>query len=530
MVNLPNPRMPSQMAHNFSKVPTANIPRSSFKRVATHKTTFDAGLLIPVFIDEILPGDTMAFSMNTLTRLSSPLTYPIMDNLYLDTHFFFVPNRLIWDNWEKFCGFQENPGDTTAYTVPQVKAPTEGGFAQGTLFDYFGVPTKVNSLTIDALWSRAYNLIWNEHFRDQNIQDSVVVDKGDTGSGTEDDPADYVLLKRGKRHDYFTSCLPFAQKGTAVTLPFSGTAPIVQSGTARDKIYQSGTTTQITASQPVSNNSDGLLCNGTGMYVNVASNLQANLTGANITATINDLREAFQIQIMYERDARGGTRYTELLLSHFGTQNPDFRLQRPEILGTSTSPIIVNPIVQNSAGTGKLGNLAGVGTSSAQVSWTKSFTEHGVIIGLVSARADLSYSQGLPRMFSRRDRFDFYWPALAHLGEQAVLNKEIYCDGTGADDAVFGYQERFAEYRYLNSKITGEFRFNNTATLEAWHLSQEFASLPVLTDPAFIEETPPMDRVLAVTTQNDFIFDSFITVNSVRPMPLYAVPGLIDHF
>ena len=517
----PQGNLPSTLSKDFSRVPKVDIQRSVFNRDHGLKTTFDAGYLIPIFYDEALPGDTFQMDANGFGRLATPIN-PFMDNLYIETFFFAVPYRLVWDNWEKFCGEQTNPGDSTDYLVPTTTTTA----TNSTLYDYFGVPTDV-ALTFNNLCGRAYNLIYNDWFRDENLQNSVTVDKGDG----PDTASNYTLLKRGKRHDYYTSALPWPQKGDAVTLPLGTSAPIVQDGAINNMNI-----TLLAQDPPGTYTTGGLNTAGSNGYITstVPSNpapLYADLSDAT-AATINQLREAFQIQRLYEKDARGGTRYTEVIQSHFGVTSPDARLQRPEYLGGGKDRINVNPIAQTSSTdtTTPQGNLSGYATTGFMGhKFSKSFTEHSVIIGLANVFADLTYQQGLPRHFSRQTKFDFYWPALAHLGEQSILNKEIYAQGTTDDDSVFGYQERYAEYRYKPSFITGQMRSNFAQSLDTWHLAQDFGSLPAL-NASFIEENPPVDRVTAVANYPNMILDMYFKLKCARPMPTYGVPGLIDHF
>jgi len=523
--------------HQFSMVPKADIPRSSFRIQKTHKTTFDAGYLIPIYVKEVLPGDAFNLNMTAFTRLATPI-FPIMDNLYLDTQFWFVPCRLVWDNWQKFMGEQIDPGDSIDYTIPQMVTPANG-YAIGTLQDYMGLPTVgqvANTKTVshNALPLRAYNLIYNQWYRDENLQDSVVVDRDDG----PDTYTDYVLLKRGKRPDYFTSCLPWPQKGDSVSLPLGTTAPVNPTAPGATPTFTQNSVggRQLVAAAANVTQYSGAVGSGGGMGWDNPQ-LVADLSTAT-AATINQLRQAFQIQKLLERDARGGTRYVEILRNHFGVIPDDARLQRPEYLGGGTTPIIINPVAQtsgtNASGTTTpMGNLAGIGTGLARGhGFTQAFKEHGYVIGIASVRADLTYQQGLQRMWSRETRYDFYFPVFAHLGEQAVLNKEIYVTGNTTDDDVFGYQERWAEYRYDPSMVTSLFRSTAAGTIDPWHLAQKFTSLPTLNN-TFIQENPPVSRVVAVGSSangQQFIFDGFFDNIVARPMPLYSVPGLIDHF
>lgn len=528
--------------HLFSQIPSTQIPRSVFDRSHGYKTTFNSGYLVPFYVDEVLPGDSFKLTATLFARLATPIV-PFMDNLYLETFFFFVPNRLVWDNWQKFNGEQKNPSDSTDFLIPTVSGTN---VQNQTLWDYFGLPTNVNNaLKVNALPFRAYNLIFNEWFRDENLQESLTVPTGDG----PDNLSDYNLVRRGKRHDYFTSCLPWPQKGPGVEISIGGSASVSISANGAPT-FSYGTQTVDATTKGLYANASSIaskfkvaalsvgtgLNNGSGEYRTV-SWLDPALTGSADLSTatpisINDLRQAFQIQKLYERDARGGTRYTEILRSHFGVISPDARLQRPEYLGGSSARISINPVQQTSATneTTPQGNLAAYGVCSDSFhGFSKSFVEHGYVFGFVNVRADLTYQQGLNRMWSRQGRFDFYWPVLAHLGEQAVLNKEIYAQGTDDDDKVFGYQERFAEYRYYPGQITGKFRSTDPQPLDSWHLAQKFSSLPTLSS-QFIQDNPPVERVVAVTSEPQFLFDSYIRLKCARPMPVYSVPGLVDHF
>ena len=523
--------MKSNMVNKFSQVPSAQTPRSSFDMDHRHTTTINVDYLYPIYCEEALPGDTFNINMTGFARLNTPI-FPIMDNMLMQTFFFEVPTRLVWENWRKFMGERyPNPDSSIDYTVPQF-APHQPTL--GSLSDYMGIPTTdqlTNNIQYNSLFHRSYNMIWNEWFRDQNLQDSVHVDTGDG----DDDITNYTLLKACKRHDYFTSALPWPQKGESVDLPLGLSAPVVTTGEVprfEGTVTQNESTTVYgSAYNRYGPATPTNFTNGEQVVFGSVTGLESDLSQAT-SATINQLREAFQIQKLLERDARGGTRYVEIIRSHFNVTSPDGRAWRPVYLGGGRSYVNISPIAQTSStdATTPQGNLSAIGTTHLDNhGFTKSFTEHSLIIGLVCVRADLTYSQGLNRMFSRQTRYDYYWPSLSTIGEQEVRNKEIYMDGTAADDAVFGYQERYAEYRYKPSLITGLMRPQATGTLASWNLSEDFGTRPALNS-VFIESNTPIDRVVAVANEPDFLLDTFFKVKAARPMPLYGVPGMLDRF
>lgn len=554
-----NRNVESHFALNPTRI---DMSRSTFDRSASIKTSFNVGDIVPFFLEEVLPGDTFNVHSSKVVRMQTLLT-PMMDNVYLDTYYFFVPNRLVWNHWKEFNG--ENTESAwlpqTEYSIPQITAPA-GGWSVGTLADYFGLPTGVDGISVSALPFRAYALIMNEWFRDQNLQDPLVVPVDDatvqgvnSGSFVSDVAKGGKPYIAAKYHDYFTSCLPSPQKGPDVTLSVAsqGDLPVVTKNSSVPTAgsyplsfvndVHDGNAYPLSAFYPLSGSAKLYSFSGEGVdagskspYSVVPNNLWAVNSGNAIVATINQLRLAFQIQKLYERDARGGTRYIEILKSHFGVTSPDARLQRPEYLGGNRVPINVNQVIQQS-GTGAgadtpQGTVVGMSqTTDTHSDFIKSFTEHGYIVGVMVARYDHTYQQGIERHWSRKTRFDFYWPVFANIGEQAVKNKEIFAQGTAEDDQVFGYQEAWSDYRYKPNRVTGEMRSAYQQSLDVWHLADDYDKLPALSDSWIREDKNTVDRVLAVksTVSNQLFADIYIKNRATRPMPMYSIPGLIDH-
>lgn len=508
---------------DFGALAGPKLSRSRFRRPSRYKGSIDAGYLYPVFVDEVLPGDTFNMNVSAVSRLATPI-HPIMDNIMVNWFFFFVPNRLVWSNWKRFQGERVDPSDSIDYLVPQVAAPASTGFAAESLYDYLGIPPGIDGFNVNNLVPRAYNLIWNEWFRHTWLQDSVVVDLDDG----PDDPADYVLLRRCKRADYFTGCQPAPQRGDAIELPLGDKAYIVS---------DAGVGAELAVYDNVGASNRYLDTTLAAGYVVMKTSAPANgrllyADLSNATAsTVNDIREAIQLQRILEKDARGGTRYVELLQNFWGVYPEDHRLQRPEYLGGGSRPLRIDAIPQTSeTGTTVQGTLAGVGyNQTAGIGFSRSFKEHGHIIGLVNVNCDQTWQEGVRRMWSRRTRYDFAMPQTAHLGEMAVLNKEIYVQGTSDDDEVFGYLPQWDDMRYFPSLCVAQMRSDHATSLDAWHLGYDHSALPVLND-TFIQDDPPIDRVVSVPSEPQLIVDCYFDLVCARVLPMFGVPGMVDHF
>lgn len=544
-----------------------DMSRSKFPRNFSHKTTFNAGQVIPFYVDEVLPGDTFQVRTSKVVRMQTLLT-PVMDNVYLDTYYFFVPNRLVWEHWKQFMG--ENTESAwipqVEYEVPQLTAPANG-WEVGTLADYMGIPTGVKGLSVSALPFRAYALIMNEWFRSENLTDPLNIPVDDatvqgvnTGNYVSDVAKGGKPFVANKFRDYFTSCLPSPQKGPDVTINTAqlGNAPVVpmnkpvpkdllnypynvyipngnsdfEAGYHAGSVHQNGFGGAYWLADTGNSELDPTIDNGVAGY---PANLWAQFDNTVSVATINQLRTAFQIQKFYERSARGGSRYIETLKAHFGVTSPDARLQRPEYLGGNRIPVSINQVIQNSgtvSGSTPLGDTGAMSlTTDVHSDFTKSFVEHGFVIGVMVARYDHTYQQGIERFWSRKSMFDYYWPEFANIGEQAVLNKEIYAQGNAKDDEVFGYQEAWADYRYKPSRVSGEMRSSYAQSLDVWHLADDYSKMPALSDSWIHEDPTTINRVLAVSDNlaNQFFCDIYVQNYSTRNMPLYSIPGLIDH-